>query len=366
MRVAPLSVLSILVYIFLIVKQVFMKNHYYLWGAGGVGLRALNYLIPLGVIDGIIDNDPAKIGKNISGLPVCGYDFLKEISEDICVIIAHFGFKEAEEQLTKDGIRHLRLADFVTKWYRENRSQNAIGFLDFPITTRCTLNCEACMQYMPYRLQNDIAYEELKRQLAFLFKHVSFVGEISIIGGEPFLHAHLADLINHMRRQYSGKIGSLVLTTNGTIIPDSSVLALCREKKVFISVSDYSHTLEYLGDKISLLEAKARNVGAAIERKKWSWLDPGKFCEDLTVADCGQTHMQLYEGKLWSCTLMAAGSAADFCKAVSGVDYFDLSQEKTGALQEFLHSGSVSTRTSQCKKCLYHQKIAIPTAVQLQ
>ena len=342
-----------------------MYKRYFLWGAGSVGRRILKHLSSLGILEGIIDNDPAKQGQFISGLLISGYDSIKPLLKDAHIIIAHFGFIETEEILKRDNISFSRFSEFITEWHWKKNCQHALGFIDFPVTTRCSLACRDCMQYIPYRTQQDIAFLYLKKQLSSFFSHISFVGEMSIIGGEPFLHEYIAELIAHIGECYAGRVGSLVVTTNGTIIPSSFMIEQCRKANVFISVSDYSDTLAY-SEKITELEFVVKSGGVKIERKLWNWADPGKFNFNYPFKDCGQTHMQLSDEKLWRCTLMAAGYSAGFCEAQSGRDYFDLSQEKSDELHSFLIDTDFLYRTTQCQKCLYPQKIVVPSAVQLR
>lgn len=335
---------------------------FYLWGAGNVGKRALAYLAPLNIINGIIDADRSKHGQTLYSIPIGSYDDAKPHLKDCGVIIAHFSPKETEEVLDKDGVVHWRLSDFLTIWYRAERAQNAIGFLDFPVTTRCTLSCAKCMQYIPCRIKEDIAVETLKRDLDALFNTIDFVGEISVIGGEPFLHEKLSGFVEYINENYRERIGSLVVTTNGTVMPDARALDVCHNVGVFISISDYSNAIAGMDEKLAAFEKTVTGAGVETERKRWNWNDPGRFDSEVGFEGCTQTHMQLLDGKLWRCTLMAAGCAAGYCKAVDGFDYYDLSV-KTDDLHSFLEPFR-SERTSQCRRCLYPRGVSIPSAVQ--
>jgi len=343
-----------------------MTDYCYLWGAGNVGKRALEYLVPLGILKGIIDNDPKKHGQIMHGLMVTDYDTVKPRLKESGVIIAHFDPIETERMLSKDSISHWRVSDFISRWYWHNKQKSAIGFLDFPITTRCTLKCKDCMQYIPFRENLDVPLETLKQELLDLFCQISFVGEISIIGGEPFLHKQLNELLEHIKENYKNRLGSIVITTNGTITPDIRTMELCRETGVYISISDYSKTLPQLSYKIIELEDAAREVGLQIERKRWNWLDTGRFDSEVGVSDCQQTHMQLADRKLWRCTLMAAGNLTNLCTACSEYDYYDLSKNNIKSIQGFLNTKDILTgRTTQCCKCLYPKGNIISCAVQL-
>jgi organic radical activating enzyme len=344
-----------------------MKNRYYLWGAGSVGQRALKYLKPMGVLDGIIDNDPDKRGQIINGLEIYNYELIKPIliESDTGVIIAYFGSEETEKRLAEDGVQYWKLSDFIPQWYWEKYRRHALGFLDFPITTRCTLNCRDCMQYIPDRVKQNEPLESLVKSLDALFGKVSFIGEISIIGGEPFLHEDLATLINHIYNHYHKKIGSLVITTNGMVLPDLYVLDVCRKTGVYINVSDYSETLPQIENIVKKFEVSVKNASVKINKRRWIWVNPGKFNTYNDVVECTQTHMQLFNKGLWRCTLMAAAASAGICEAREGYDYIDLSLDCSESFKKFLQTDITAQRTSQCKKCLYHKSIAIPAAVQI-
>jgi len=340
-----------------------MSDRYYIWGAGNMGRRALKYLYPLGILKGIIDTDSVKHGRILSGLKIYGYDSSALSSENAGVIIAHSESNSTEEILRRDNIPFWRLSEFITEYYWTVRQEHAIGFLDLPITSRCSLNCKDCMQYIPYRSKQDVPIKTLYKDLEMLFRHISFVGEISIMGGEPFLHGKLQELLEYIRDNFRERIGSLVITTNGTILPDDSrILTLCRELEVFISVSDYSKTFPWLEVKISELESSARDAGVSIKCKRLAWSAPGRFDESIDFRNCSQAHMQLADGKLWRCTLMAVGQAAGFCTADGGHDYFDLPRESGDMLQKFLRG---IPQTSQCQKCLWPHEIMIESAVQI-
>ena len=340
-----------------------MHDKYFLWGAGSVGTRALSYLVNLNCIIGVIDSDSNKWGKSINGLKIYNYEEIKTSLNNIGIIIAYFGSKETEELLSKDGRSFIKLSEFITEYYWEKLNQSAIGFLDFPVTTNCTLMCKYCMQYIPYRIKEDVSLDALKNELKILLNKVAFIGEISIIGGEPFLYKQLSDLLLFIKDNYYNQIGSFVITTNGTIIPEKKVLDLCKTINAYISISDYSEILPELDSKITKLEAAARQIGISIERKRWFWVDPGRFDKTNDVVDCTLTHMQLSKQRLWKCSLMAAGYHANYCNAVEGQDYYDLVNNDSITIRDLMVYKGIE-RTSQCKKCLYPTAMAIPSAEQ--
>jgi len=247
-------------------------------------------------------------------------------------------------------------------WYWKEKRQHAIGFLDLTISARCTLNCRDCMQFIPYQPKQDVPLESLKQELESLFYHILFVGEISVIGGEPFLYSKMAELLEYIDKNYRERIGSIVITTNGTIVPNPQTLSLCCDAGVFISISDYSNTIPELADRIEKVETAAHEADVKIERKRWNWTDPGRFDADTDFVGCTQTHMQIADGKLWSCTLMAAGYTAGFCTAVDGHDYFNL-LHRNQDIGAFLNKESTE-RTSLCRRCMFPRGVSVPSAVQ--
>lgn len=337
------------------------QNRFYLWGAGGVGKRAAAYLATLADFVGVIDNDVSKHGETLCGLPICSYESAKPYLSNSIVVIAHFSPRSTEEVLRRDGFYSMRLSEFIAHLFWERNSQNALGFLDFPITMRCTLNCRDCMQRVPLRKNKDVPVETLIDDLGALFRSVSFVGEISIIGGEPFVHSDFLQLLTHIVNNYREQIGSLVITTNGTVIPPKDVLDLCRDNGIFISISDYGKTLPSIIPKLEKLEETARASGVSNERKRWSWSDPGCFDSECGINECTLEHMQLYGGRLWRCTFMAAGTYAGLCTAVESKDYYDLYTGNRKELHNFLSAGKLTT---QCHKCRYPLEIGIESAVQ--
>ncbi|MDL2217840.1 radical SAM protein [Christensenellaceae bacterium OttesenSCG-928-M15] len=228
---------------------------------------------------------------------------------------------------------------------------------------RCTLNCRDCMQRVPLRKSKDVPLQVLFDDLEALFQNISFVGEMSIIGGEPLIHRDFEKFLLHLASNYHEKIGSLVITTNGTITPTKDTLELCRNAGIFISISDYGKTLPQIVPGIEALEQSARDFGVQNERKRWSWSDPGRFDEECGVHECELVHMQLYGGRLWRCTLMAAGVLAGLCDAAQNTDYYELLRGEKEALHEFLYAKKT---TSQCHVCRYPLEVGIESAVQTE
>lgn len=104
----------------------------------------------------------------------------------------------------------------------------------------CTLKCKNCSQLFPYikpKLYNvDKVIGDAKKILKY-----SDVNAIHIIGGEPFTNKDIAKLIEFIAKVNPKKPNKII--TNGTIIPQSSVLEIMQKYKddIYVTVSDYPH-----------------------------------------------------------------------------------------------------------------------------
>lgn len=117
--------------------------------------------------------------------------------------------------------------------------------LVFMLTTRCTLKCKGCGSYIDHFLphqQRDIEAEVIIKVFDILMKNIDYVDTISLYGGEPLLYKNIDKLLVHIcDSDYFNKIGQIFLSTNGTVIPNSSTLELFGmfRDKITLFLSDY-------------------------------------------------------------------------------------------------------------------------------
>lgn len=113
-----------------------------------------------------------------------------------------------------------------------------IPFFDFNVNTLCTLKCKKCDQAIPFLNEKNIyPFEELKEYLDAMLTKVEYIYQISIIGGEPLINKDLDKIISYCAR--NKKIGSIILVTNGTILPSKEVLATLKDNKIIVGISWY-------------------------------------------------------------------------------------------------------------------------------
>ncbi len=338
-----------------------MNKKFYLWGIGGIGKRLLPKLAKHGMIAGVTDSNIKKIGMTISGFTVESVE--RTLLSGGGIIFSFFGHNPEAKILNERGIPFYSISDFYTEWFWNVRNENALSFLDLPITSRCTLNCKYCMQYLPIRDQRqDIPFSQISLWWDCLVKHFPYIMEVSIMGGEPFLHPFLGEIVEYI--EMSTDI-SIVVTTNGTVMPNDQTIEKLKKHNVFVSISDYSVSLPYLADRINEFENRLKESGIRVERKTHLWIDQGRFKKSINTesTDCARSHFQLSDNKLWYCTLQAAGNKANLCLAEKGVDYIDLNSEYS-PLDLYRFSNS-KTKTTVCNLCSSRERQSVPVAEQM-
>ena len=113
----------------------------------------------------------------------------------------------------------------------------------FAITERCTLNCEKCAAHIPQRkARSDISLDELSQDIQTMLACVDHVDIVYFSGGETFLHPNLDQMIQLCAD--SGKVGSINILTNGTVIPNAKMLNTLQEAHAAVRISKYAATLQ--------------------------------------------------------------------------------------------------------------------------
>ncbi|MCL2495625.1 MAG: hypothetical protein FWE98_08265 [Oscillospiraceae bacterium] len=115
--------------------------------------------------------------------------------------------------------------------------------VSFGVTTRCTLNCDKCLFFVPdIRPRCDFPLEDLALDLERLLADADYIYSFMLTGGEAFLHPELDKIIGLCAA--SDKIGDISVQTNGTVVPDAKVLAALRKAKALVKISKYPPSLQ--------------------------------------------------------------------------------------------------------------------------
>lgn len=189
-----------------------------------------------------------------------------------------------------------------------------IPFLDFSVTTFCTLNCRDCTQWIPYLEKRMTSAEEIIGELDALFDKIDAIMFLSPLGGEPFIHPEFARILDYLiQKQKDGKIKYIRIVTNGTVVPSPEVIELLRSKDVFVLISNYTDILnsEQLDNRNSLIELlDLAGAKYYLVDKEFQWTDMGQpQYRNKTSLEVNETYRTCfirdcvgwYGGKIYKC-----------------------------------------------------------------
>lgn len=177
--------------------------------------------------------------------------------------------------------------------------------LDLIITEKCTLKCQDCSNLMQYYDKpKDCNVVEILADLDKLLKHYK-IGEIRVIGGEPFMNKNWHTLVNALVN--NPKVKRIVIYTNGTIIPWH--LETLASKKVLVLITNYGKLSKHLAS----LAGELYLACVDYEVIQPIWTDCGKIEKHNRTAqeieqmfdECCSKNMTLSDGKLYECAFSA-------------------------------------------------------------
>ena len=306
-----------------------------LFGFGRQGKKAFETLKRDFQIKAIVENDKSKEGLRIQEVPVLFFENAKDLLKDdkIIVTTTERYYVEIAEQLKSLGLTEnvdfVSYQQFVKEWYWRFRGKLYIPKTDLPITSFCSLNCEKCHIFIPYwKNKEEYELDMLKHSVDVYFKHVDYVLDMDILGGEPLLYPHLREIITYIGENYRNQIGYLGLITNGTIIPSDTTIDLLEKYDMHVSISDYSQELHYK-EKIDLLCEKLENANIRYLRNdNITWFDFGlptdkvRYPGDKAIEHmkcCNTIYHVIHEGKFYCCgTAWAAQKSGLFPESEYG------------------------------------------------
>lgn len=254
--------------------------------------------------------------------------------------------------------------------WRDKRGGRAVlSRVSIPVTTRCTLRCDKCVGHIPdLSAHADFPAHGLAQDIRALLACVDAVYAIVLTGGETFLHPDL-DMIIHACAG-GGKVGDLIVQTNGTVIPGAKTLAALREANVIVQITRYDPALQPGAEdlKRTLKEAGIRYT----HESGTFWRDVGRLGqpqEGSAKRRFGVCVLPLcrnfYAGKLHLCCessiLMEEGYIAN-CKE----DYADVCASDPAAFREQLRRLLKKRSIAACSYCLGNTYMSpkIPVAAQ--
>ncbi len=310
-------------------------------------------------------------------------DLVREAGRSvICLYKDRASYETCRDEFERAGIRENdrffqgEVFQMVYDVYRYGRIK--LDRVEIFMTSRCTLNCEKCVAYIPYFKDRVVTpLESLKQDIDLLFGKVDYVFKLKLLGGECFLHPDLIEYVDYIYEHYHEQIGSIRIGTNGTILPSDEIAAMCLRDEVTVDISDYSRAVPAL-NKLEAVREKleAEGVRTDIKRTGEEWLDMGfpvvgSKLEDETrlrahFEKCAMFCRQFADGRFFYCCSNCSAVKAGLYELKED-DYFDFRRDfDPKELLEYELGYSRLGHTSFCSVCQggsdeanpYHVEIA--------
>lgn len=222
------------------------------YGIGRIGRRVIPALLKEFKIPFLIDRK--KDSEKVLGLDVIDLSeaapIIKEKNLKIVVTTVRYSYDEILKELISFGFKEHRdfcmFERFAEEWNLRWRNKCVLSKIDTVITSRCTLRCRDCNLFIGYvKHQEDMGLSDLKRNFDIFFDSVDYVYEYTLLGGEPFIHTELGQILGYLLETYGDRIGKVNLISNGTILPCENVLELMKRYEVSVHISDYTQSVSY-------------------------------------------------------------------------------------------------------------------------
>jgi len=222
--------------------------------------------------------------------------------------------KDYKIYLEENDIKHTWYKNIAAIWPFEYLNKVHIFQSDVLVTERCNLNCSHCNMFIPhFEMPKHRELDIIIKDIDSYFDIVDYVSVFHLVGGEPFLHSQIQDVIQHILSNYADKIDKFIITTNGSIAPKPSTIELLKNNNVILSVSNYSDKLQKLKTKVEkVIEIYKSNGIKHYVRNEIEWYDFG----DLRIKNnlptdklikhfdsCTAPFRGLNEGKFYYCHL---------------------------------------------------------------
>lgn len=315
------------------------KRPIIVYGAGIFGEYTLRALQTYG-LEPVCFCDRAKDGKEYLGYAVYDYKVIRKYERPMILLAAGALFNEIYQFLLQCGFTEIySIYQFVfedtqlsmdklslqgqdIRYYRElyqfglNYQKDSNKFymfsLDWVITTRCSLRCRECSNLMQYyKAPENMEREQLQDELERVLEIVDGIMDVRVIGGEPFMHPQMAEIMEPFLED--SRIHNFSIYTNASILPSEKMLRVLKNQKVKCEISDYGKLVKNFPAFVETMQREGirHRVGKMDEWHKLGGLADRKstesdmrkvfkscYCNDLIT---------LLAGKIYRCPYSANG-----------------------------------------------------------
>lgn len=260
---------------------------------------------------------------------------------------------------------------------RRNLKNKYNKFFGYICGKVCTLRCENCCELVPYyHEKSQVCADILLRDCKRLAAASQFNLFIELVGGEPFLHLELPEILEELLK--IPNVGYIKVFTNGTVIPSDKLIGVLKNKRLVVVISNYMDTITgKLADNLKATRKRLEDENIPyIFSFAQTWLDfPTKFeyvgkkegrlekdFEDCYLAEC----KRLYNGLLFRCPHHYAGVQMGKLDGLKE-EFLDIwSYDSVSELSEGLYEFLSVPYLEACKYCtLPYYAEEVPAAKQL-
>jgi len=334
------------------------------------------------IIEALCDSEKRNSEKPFCGLQVIHTPTLPQRYPKARFLIASQHIQECAEQLTELGYSEFfsileLLEDYEiekhqyrisqaymsarlavckkTHEYYFDRDKIYMRSLDIMITTKCSLKCRNCSNLMQYYVHpQHTKHEKIFSALDVLDKHVDFISEFRVIGGEPLMNKDWADVVNGISRRSPD--AHIFVYTNATIAPKEEQLASFHGKKVNFVITDYGQLSRNIDP---MIEGLAKYNISYDRQPAGDWVDcsrikhhkrPVSELAEVFRQCCVKYIYTLLHGRLYRCPFIA--NAADLNAIPDNpANYVDLLSNKGNLKQQIRRLAKTAKFFPACDFC---------------
>jgi len=203
------------------------------------------------------------------------------------------------------------------------------------LTPRCTLRCKKCCNLMPYHKNPvEFSYDNVLQDIEDLQEIVKKIKCLQLIGGEPLLFKELPQLLEYLKK--ARKIKTILLVTNGTIIPSSELLVALKHRKIHVFISNYIR----LNTKINEVFALCRQHGINVRLEGLVWRDMGGGANKQRSC---KENQQIFDKCYRECHELFNGEY-HLCSRSSNATFIGMVERKESDYADIRHSGDKKKR----------------------
>lgn len=245
-------------------------------------------------------------------------NLIDNISEMKCYSYVKINWNENLFDRSMSGLIKLMEKKGVSKEISENtlykykvKRETKKDYLIIPkinliVTDKCTLKCDKCRALMPDMCNpKDEDLDKVLEEMDIILDAVDDIIDFEPIGGEPFLYKYLPEVLDYAC--LSDKINTVVISTNGTIIPNERLLMALKNKKVFVNISDYgyicplSKLVKCFEDNGILFEVESNQTWFDVGDTTYRNRDEKQLMDEFENCYCQYLVKYVWNKKIWVC-----------------------------------------------------------------